>query len=340
MNDQALAKSDAKGSSYDVPRRTALIGPSLRLMLLAAILVGGIFLVFKQFQNHSSVQESVIVDESESVAIVESPNNIDEATEVPLSAITACINQEVIDEAEHPLQPLIEMAKYAEEVITSNVIDYTATLTKRLRVKGRLQPEEKMFIKIRHEVEKSDPEESVPFSVYTKFLDPKKGQEAIWVDGANNNKLVAHGPSGLLNLMTVRLDPQGKMAMNGNRHPIWTIGMLNLIKLMIEKAETDLHYDDCRVELARNVMLGESNCTRLVIIHDQPQDHFEYHRVEIYIDDERNLPIGFRSYDWPNSPGGKPRLLERYYYTNIKLNVGLEGNDFDPANEAYDYPGM
>ena len=339
MNEQVL-KKDLPAELPQPADSNGFFRWTFRVFSLAAIVIGGITLAFYLYQEVGGLETQAEEVEIESVPIVEAP--VGDATEppkeVPVTAITACITQQMIDDAEHPLVPLIDMAEYGQKLIEENVSDYTAMLTKRVRSKGKLQPEEKLSIKVRHASE-AEGGKATPFSVYTRFENLKKGQEVIWVDGLNDNKLVAHGPVGLLNLMTLRLDPESKMAMNGNRYPIWTIGMLNLIKLMIEKANNDLDYEDCRVTLTRNVKMGDANCTRLVIIHDDQADHFEFHRAEIYIDDDRNLPIGFRSYDWPAEKGGRPRLQERYYYTEIELNVGLDDNDFDPANAEYDFPG-
>jgi hypothetical protein len=219
-----------------------------------------------------------------------------------------------------------------------HIPDYTANITKQIRWNGKLQPEQSVFCKIRHPRTGPD-SESIPFSVYTRFNYPKPGQEVIWVQGWNDDKLVAHGPKGLMNLLTLHLDPEGSMAMNGNRYPIMSIGMLNLIKVMIEKGKQDLDHEDCRVVITRQVVVGDIPCTRLEVIHEQQLERFEYHRAEIYIDDNRNLPIAFRSFIWPEKPGETPRLLEKYHYTDIQLNVGLTDADFDPANEAYDFPG-
>ena len=337
MNEQALGQPKESNSTSSV-RRLAPFGWFIRLAAIAAILVGCFSLLYSGYMDlapseaESSEVNPLVITEPTQPELIEAP--------VPISSITACIDQQIIDEAEHPLAPLIEMAEHGVDVVNRNVRDYTAVITKRVRADGKLQPEFKIFCKIRHAVDHDNPEKSVPFSVYTRFLTLKKGQEAIWVENENDNKLIAHGPSGLLNLMTLHLDPNGSMAMSGNRYPIMTIGMLNLAKMMIEKGNNDINYDDCEVILTRNVMVGKARCTKLEIIHHEKADHFEFHRAEIYIDDDRNLPIAFRSFLWPDKPGGKPRLLEHYSYSNIELNVGLTDADFDPANEEYDYPGM
>ncbi len=66
--------------------------------------------------------------------------------------------------------------------------------------------------------------------------------------------------------------------------------------------------------------------------------HFEFHISKIYLDDKLGIPIAYEGYLWPENEGEDPPLLEKYYYTDIQLNVGLTDADFDPANEDYDYP--
>src|SRR5687768_10124691 len=64
------------------------------------------------------------------------------------------------------------------------VSDYTATFSKRELVDGALTEEESLFVKIRHE----------PFSAYVLCLGPvkPKGQEVIYIEGANNGEAWAH----------------------------------------------------------------------------------------------------------------------------------------------------
>ena len=81
----------------------------------------------------------------------------------------------------HPLWPAIQFAKQVQKNFDENVHDYTATLIKQERIAGQLTPEEICFVKIRNQ----------PFSVYMDFLSPadKKGQEAIYVDGAERRQV-------------------------------------------------------------------------------------------------------------------------------------------------------
>lgn len=258
---------------------------------------------------------------------------------LPDGAITADITQEMIDQAEHPFDPLLEIAEMGLKEIDANYRDYTAVLVSRVVVGEKLRDEKYILCKIRHAQPESSDTAAVPFSVYTKFLKPKAnvGQEAIWVDGWNDGKLIAHA-TGLLNQFRLSFDPEGMIPMEGNRYPIFEIGFRNLLVKMIELGTKDKKHGECTVKLKRGVEINGRVCTVLEAVHPKKRDHFDFHIARIYIDDELNIPIGYEGYLWPEKDGGELPLIERYYYTELKLNVGLTDADFDPGNEEYDYP--
>ena len=261
---------------------------------------------------------------------------------LPEGAITARITQRMIDEADHPFEPLLKIARLGIDEVDAKYQDYTTTLVSQVRVDGELQEEKYIFCKILHAAAGtgSDSEQpQVPFSVYTKFLAPKAsvGQEAIWVEGQNGGKIIAH-PPGMLNLKRVPLDPDGPLAMEGNLHPIYEIGFRNLLVKMVELGERDMKHGECSVSIKRGVEINSRLCTTFEVVHPQKREHFEHHIARIYIDDELNIPIAYEAFLWPEKAGGDPVLHERYIYTDIKLNVGLTADDFDPGNKEYNYP--
>ena len=241
------------------------------------------------------------------------------------------------EDAEHPLDPVLEVARRGLERIRTEIKDYTALMVKQERVGGALVPEEYMECKIRHA--RTESGESVPRGVYLKFVKPadKAGQEAIWVDGQNDGKLIGHA-AGLLNLVRVPLEPTGMVAMRGCRYPITEAGIEVLLVRMIEKGTRDRQHDECLVEIDRDLTINEHLGTLITITHPEKRPHFEFHIAKIYIDDELNIPVGYEGYTWPEDPAGEPVLEERYFYQNVELNVGLTDQDFDPDNPDYDYP--
>ncbi len=288
------------------------------------------------------------IDESQTPPVVISRPNLtsveDEipATEgptLPPHCLTAHLSQSVLDQSDHPLDELLVVADKILASINTNVHDYTATMNSQVFVDDKLQPEKYLFCKIRHRQILADGAE-IPFAAYTKFLKPQEsaGQEAIWVEGQNDNKLIAHA-AGLLNLKRVYLDPEGPLAMKGNRYPIGDIGFRNLIVKIVERGESDRHHPGCRVTLTRGVDINGRKCSLFEVSHAEKHSGADFHLARIYLDDDRNIPIAYEGYLWPENAGEDPPLLEKYYYSNVKLNVGLTDADFDPANEEYSYPG-
>ena len=255
--------------------------------------------------------------------------------------LTDMISTKQIESAEHPIDPLLAMAERGLEIIDNKYHDYTAKIVTQVRTGKTLHEKNSIFLKVRHprEANEDDPSSAIPFSVYTRFLQPKSktGQEAIWVKGRDDGKILGHG-TGVLNFKTVRLEPEGSFAMNGNRYPIYEIGFRNLVTKMKEFGENDRQHDECKIKIDRNVLVGERPCTLITVTHPIKREHFEYHIAKIYIDDEYEIPTGYEGYLWPESEGDDPVLLEQYFYVDLKLNADLKDIDFDPANPDYDYP--
>lgn len=237
----------------------------------------------------------------------------------------------------HPLDPALRIARKGLDKIRAEIKDYTCYMVKRERVNGRLSEKETMFVKIRnrHQTEKGP----IPFSIYMRFVDPSavKGREVIWVEGRNNDQMVAHD-TGLRGLIRVNLDPEGRMAMNGNRYPIYEAGLENLVVKLIEKAERDRKAGDCEVEFFQGAEINGRECTVIQVTHPEKREPYDFHMARVYIDNEYQVPIRYAAFSWPKTKGGSPVLEEEYTYLNLKVNVGLTEKDFDPDNPEYDYP--
>ena len=237
----------------------------------------------------------------------------------------------------HPLDRALEIAHNGLEHIHDEIFDYSAIMVKRERVDNRLGEMEYMRIKIRNG--RKVGEQNVPFSVYMKFLKPKAsaGREVIWVKGQNEGKLIAH-ESGLLGIKRFYLDPDGWVAMKGNRYPIYDAGIENLVVKLIEKATRDRALGLCEVNYVEGAKINKRSCTMIEVTHPVRKEGLEFHKAKVYIDDEHNIPVRYAAYDWPTTEGGKPQLIEEYTYIKVQLNIGLSDEDFDPNNPAYDYP--
>ena len=229
---------------------------------------------------------------------------------------------------EQALERALQLADEARRVL-EGVKDYTATFVKQERLEGKLLPQEVIQLKVRHQ----------PFSVYLKHLAPPglKGQEAIWVQGANDDKIIAHG-AGILNVATVRLDPEGTLAMKGNRHSIRHVGLRHLLQELLRLCEEHRQQLlQCRIWFLDEEVDGVP-CQVLEVRAPRRWEDFPWAMARIYLDKQKRIPIRYEAYDWPPEGQKDLQLIEHYYYKDLKLNVGLTDKDFDPNNEEYNYP--
>ncbi len=229
---------------------------------------------------------------------------------------------------QHPLIPAIRYARNGLGKIDHTIEDYSCTLVKRERIGGKLNDHEYIYLKVRHE----------PFSVYMFFLGPKaiEGRECIYVEGRNEGKLIAHEGKGFkAKLGVFHLDPNGLLAMRGQRYPITEVGIRNLTSRLIEVAESDIQYGECDVKWYKNTKVANRPCTCLEVIHPYPRKEFRFHKARIFVDDELQIPIRYASFQWPRQPGGPPVPDEEYTYMNMKVNNGFTDADFEERNPSY-----
>lgn len=313
--DGADEKSEAKSPCCRALRRWSL-GTAITLLALIAI-GGGAWLYITKLKP----------------VTIEEPPDYDE--------LLARLNNELANSDPTPLDPALRRAGEGLRNIRKNIDDYTAIIIKHERVQGELQDEQQMFCKIRNRKAHGD-EVRVPFGVYLKFLSPEdiEGREVIWVEGQNDGRLVAHEAKGVFALAgTTPLDPNGLIAMAGQRYPITEIGFENLLAKLIIKGLVDRNRDaDVQVRFVEGKSVDNRPASMIEILHPEKVGGMEYYIARIYIDDEWNIPTKLESYYWPETEGGEPLLLESYTYTNLKLNVGLTDQDFDIENPEYNFP--
>lgn len=270
-----------------------------------------------------------------SVAVVEATPRTDIVPSALLPEATDAGSS--LPAANHPLDKAIELATDGLAKMRASVSDYSAILVKRERVNGVLSSPSYMRVKVR--CPRQTEAGNCPFSVYMKFLKPRKfaGREVIWVDGKDDNKLCVH-ETGIMGMKRFHLDPDGWLAMQNNKYPVYDVGLENLMIKLIEKAERDKSAGMCEVRYREGVELMKRKCSLIELQHDEKKAPYDFHMAQVFIDEELNLPIRFVSYDWPTCPGAEPELLEEYTYAKIALNQGFTDLDFSPDNPAYKYP--
>ncbi|WP_197525466.1 DUF1571 domain-containing protein [Pseudobythopirellula maris] len=226
---------------------------------------------------------------------------------------------------EHPLAPCLRVAHEAIARIDQGIADYSATFTKVERLDGELGDPQQMQIRVRHQ----------PFSVYMKFIQPTPGQEALFVANQNEGNMVALASGWKRRLGKINLDPNGMVAMSGQRYPITRAGIRNLTESIIKIAENDSKYAECTVTHDHGARIDGRPVTMIEATHPIPRKNFRFHKAQFFFDQELRVPVAFVAYSWPTPQGGKPVLEEQYIYTNLSPNQGFTDADFSAENPAY-----
>lgn len=204
----------------------------------------------------------------------------------------------------------------------SSLAGYQAELVKEERIGERLYAPQRMQCKVRHE----------PFAVYLRFLEPDAlvGQEALWAGERYDDELVARaaGPAGFLGAQVI--DPEGGLAMRGNRYPITETGMLRLL----EKVDALLAVEDGpgAIDALRLLDGAEVDGRACSGVEATLADGAPFALVRLYFDEAWGLPVAYEAFE---IEAGELRLVERYAYEALDLEVELGDADFDRANEAY-----
>jgi outer membrane lipoprotein-sorting protein len=206
------------------------------------------------------------------------------------------------------------------EEALAKVDNYTAVFHRLERVGGNLVPEETTFLKFKR-----------PFKVYMRWINPFNGQESLYVEGANNNKVRAHG-TGITGLVTVNLDPKGALAMKNSRHPVTEAGLEVLVKTIGSNLQRGLRAGELVSKYhGERIVYGRKTRELEGILPKDPSKGYYCYRCIVNLDIETKMPIKSRIFDWED------QLVECYGYEGLKLNPGLSDKDFDPKNPDYHF---
>jgi hypothetical protein len=221
---------------------------------------------------------------------------------------------------EHPMDRPLAMIYEAKRAF-ADVKDYTCTLQSRENIKGVLQDENVMTVKMRTQ----------PFSIYMRWVAPQKnqGQEVCFVMGKNNNKMRVRSNVLGAKLTFVSIDPNDNRVKEHSRHTIYEAGMGHLIEQTVKHWEFEKQVSKTQVKMAPFVY-NNRRCTRIETIRAERVQGFYCYRSVIYLDEETKLPVRTECYDWPRE-GGPPdgELLEMFSYIDMRVNVGLTDQDFN-----------
>ncbi|MBR0239455.1 MAG: DUF1571 domain-containing protein [Thermoguttaceae bacterium] len=235
---------------------------------------------------------------------------------------------------EHPMAALIPWATEGLQTFNAKIKDYSCVMIKRERIDGQLQDSSTLFMKIREQ----------PFSIYVKYLKPdrKAGVEALYRKGYHNDQLLGHDVGFRAIAGSLWLDPNGRLAMAGQKYPITDGGIPNLVRKMMETVRLDMKNDPEGKETFVKFVEdgGEIDgrpCIRVDVMHPVKRSCYRFYRAEICLDKEWGIPVRYAAWMWPAYQGGRPVLDEEFTYTKLQFNRGFTDWDFNERNREYKF---
>ncbi|MGB0596340.1 MAG: DUF1571 domain-containing protein [Rubripirellula sp.] len=259
------------------------------------------------------------------------PTKLTESESGPGSGVDSITMSEVLD-----------LAVATRQNMASTLKDYQGRFIKQeVDTNGVLGGVSEILVKVQTGLR--DETNKAPKRVYLKFTAPEnvKGREVIWGEDLYDGKMAVHEVGLLIGLKTLWLDPEGILAMQGQRYPISEIGLVKLTEKLIERGEKDRDNPDITVSMIPDQSIEDVEAQLIQVRRSKPsgmEDDFSL--AEIIFDPDRQLILGYRSFGWSEKAEDDPPLLESYLYRDVETNVGLTDKDFDTTNPEYNFPAF
>jgi hypothetical protein len=239
----------------------------------------------------------------------------------------------------HRVEDVLRFAREGLQRIDEEVRDYTCTLVRRERINGEWPKYyQRIEAKVRHE-QRVDDEVVQPFALFLEFRNPRRmeGRQVIYVEHKWHGDLIARRGGLRTPNMTVQLDPQSPLAMDGNRYPITEFGIRKLADKLIQFMENELDLEDCEVKVFKNAKLEGRPCTHFQVSEKTRRPDSRFRMARVLVDNEYKVPVYYAAFGWGATEEDTPVPLEEYAYINFQMNVGLTDLDFDIENPEYQF---
>ena len=160
-----------------------------------------------------------------------------------------------------------------------------------------------------------------PKSIYLNMKEGKnKGVVSVYIEGENEGKLIVR-PKGVLGVLRIKLDPEGKRAMEDSRHSITDAGIGQILQIVKDNYGRWKSSGLGTVSYLGEVDQPGGSAHAVKAVFPEGAGYYG-HVIDIHFDSRSLLPVKISVLDWEN------RLVEEYEYRDIMLNPNLTDEDF------------
>jgi len=224
---------------------------------------------------------------------------------------------------EQPTDKLIKLArtdhiallKWALDNYQDRIQDYRLTFLKQERINGKLKRTEKIAVKFKQ----------APYSVLMEWQkNPGAIDKLLYVEGANDEKMVVH-PTGLWSFIkSVKRDPRVAEVRRSSRGTCDQFGFYRTMKNLLAMYELAQEQGDLQIRYLGETEVHGRPCVAMERLLP-PKEQYPYGRLVMEFDKEYLLPIAITCYDWQD------KLLSQYKFTQVRFNTGLTTAAFTPS---------
>lgn len=216
-----------------------------------------------------------------------------------------------------------EMLESARGAVT-HMRDATYLVARREWKGGKYLPYQEIAVKLR-----------LPCDLYLRFVgESDKGMEVLYRPGWNQGRLRANPGRYMPNL---DLDPRGSVAMRSSRQPVWMASIVRVVERILQGSDRLVANPtlDATYRILGARLVAGANCDCYEADLPKDQDPEQYARtLRLCLDSRLHLPRQVQAWDLED---GAMRLVEDYTFRDLRVDVGLTDQDFDPANPSYGF---
>ncbi len=221
-----------------------------------------------------------------------------------------------------------QLAKKRLETYDQEIRDYSCILYKWDGTNTAVDGKDVMEIKLREE----------PYSIYARTLYPKKfsGREWLYWSGHYQDELLVYAGPKLPKTLSVKLNSAA--VRNYSTRSVMQMGFRRLLEELVELSNDESLFQHSVIQYFGEAKVGDRNCQALQITFLKPHvvGEDDFYRIQIYVDQELQLPIHLGIYDW-REMGMDPQIRESYLYVIQELNPGFTDEDFCHLNPEYSF---
>ncbi len=164
--------------------------------------------------------------------------------------------------------------------------------------------------------------------IYCRNLKPWRGTEVLFQKGKHDDKILVNcGEVYGCCIRLTRMDPTNAKSLCNLRYSFPEKNIYGLSKHYLAYMKKIKNRMAGKVRILNNCKINKRSCSKLEI-RLNANTKLQFSKLEIYIDQEYQIPVRFVGYGWQKSDTQKPPLIEEYTFVNLNISPAFTDHEF------------